>query len=304
MVLLKAMPKDSTSRRRSSGGAPTGRPPGVPGNVAIRSPLAGAAALSAPGLDCVLNCGQFLLGRDPTCWVCIDDPLASRQHARVIVTPESVIVTDAGSANGVYVNNVKLTEPRALCHGDRLLVGATEIVFGKARSSQRPSVPPEDRTTLTGLHVEQRSVATVRAGSLDVLGRVAERMLAAGNVERAQVVLTDQLGKVLEGARGGEVVGDALCEAASRYALKLAEALPDGKWVDYTIELHLRAGRCLEPGTLADLVRAVGVVPSVDRTLVETYTVALTDGPISSARYAGPIAQQLGRLELPPPHPQ
>jgi pSer/pThr/pTyr-binding forkhead associated (FHA) protein len=270
--------------------------------VAIRIPLAGAATLSAPGLECTLNCGQFLLGRDPTCWVCIDDPLASRQHARVIVTPESVIVTDAGSANGVYVNNAKLVEPRALAHGDRVLVGSTEILFTKAHPSQRPSLAPEDRTTLTGLQQGERTVATVRAGSLDVLGRVAERMLAAGNAERAKVVLTDQLVKVLEGVRSGEVVGDALCESASRYALKLAEALLDGKWIDYTIELHLRSGRCLEPGTLADLLRAAGVAPSVDRTLVEVYVVSLRSGVISGARYAGQVAAQLSRFGFPPQH--
>ena len=114
--------------------------------------------------------------------------------------------------------------------------------------------------------------------------------------------LTEQLVKVLEGARSGEVVGDALCESASRYALKLAEALSAGKWVDYTVELHLRTARCLEPGTLADLLRAVAVVPSVDRHLFESYTSALTRGVISRARYADQVARQLGRVKLPPQH--
>ncbi len=304
MVALAVVSKDPPSRRQSSGDAPTGRPPGVPSTVNIRGALAGAVALSAPGLDCILNCGQFLLGRDPTCWVCIDDPLASRQHARVIVTPENVIVTDAGSANGVYVNDVKITEPRALFHGDRILVGSTEILLSKARPSQRPSVPPEDRTTLTGVLKEQRSVATVRAGSLDVLGRVAERMLAAGNAERAKVVLTDQLVKLLEGARKGETIREELCESASRYALKFAEALHDGKWVDYTIELHLRTGRCLAPGTLADLTQALEKVSHVDRDLLARYVAALIDAAPSQAKYAEQVAAQLSRLKLPPSHPE
>jgi len=293
---------EGPSRKHSSGDVPTVRPSAQMGAVDARRLLSGAVLLLGPGLECTLNCGQFLLGRDPTCWVCIDDPLASRQHARLIVTPESVIVTDAGSANGVYVNNERISGPRTLCDGDRILVGATEVVLNKARPSERPSVPNEDRTTMTGGQEGQRTVATVRAGSLDVLGRVAERMLAAGNVERARVVLTEQLVKVLEGARRGEVVGDSLFDSAARYALKLAEAIPEGKWVDYTIELHLRTARCLEPGTLADLVRALGVVPSVDRTMVEMYSAALTGGVISRARYADQVAQQLSSLKLPPQH--
>ena len=264
--------------------------------------LARAATLNAADWQCTLQAGEFLIGRDPDCWVCIDDPMASRQHARLRVADDQVLLEDARSANGVYVNGRRISAPYALSHGDRIVVGATEIVVLSATPSQRPSLPADERPTLTGVREEGNQVATVRAEALEVLGRVAERLLAAGNLDRARAVLGDQLIKILEGARAGTPVRDELCTLAARYALKLARARGEGHWIDYTLELHLRTEQCLAPGTLADLLRALQSVPAIDRAMFTGYCDWLTQAAERVGEHASRVLAQLRRAELPPDH--
>lgn len=47
---------------------------------------------------------DLLIGRDPGCDIVIPDRQVSRQHARLQVTPEGVILEDLGSKNGTFVN--------------------------------------------------------------------------------------------------------------------------------------------------------------------------------------------------------
>jgi hypothetical protein len=250
-----------------------------------------------------LPCGQFLIGRDPTCRVFVDDPLASREHARLCVQPAGTTITDVGSANGVFVNNVRISEPRHLFHDDRLLVGATEIRVSNAALPAVRSDPPDERPTLSEVRDGPKPLATVRAEAVEVLGRVAERLLAAGQPEKAKTVLVDQLIRILSGARAGLPVPGSLCSLTARYALKLAKALHDGNWVDYTIELHLR-GKCpLAPETLADLAIALEDVPHVDRALFRHYADWLTEAAPRLSGHATEVAQQLNRIELPAAHP-
>ena len=46
-----------------------------------------------------------VIGRDATCTLCVDDPSASRQHARFAMTSDGIIVEDLGSKNGTLVND-------------------------------------------------------------------------------------------------------------------------------------------------------------------------------------------------------
>ena len=69
-----------------------------------------------------------VIGRDIECDIPIDDPSASRQHARFTPTPQGYLVEDMGSKNGTLVNDVpsisKLLEP-----GDRVQVGSSVAEF-------------------------------------------------------------------------------------------------------------------------------------------------------------------------------
>ncbi len=65
------------------------------------------------------------LGRDPANEVVIEDVGVSRQHARVILHNGAVWVQDAGSRNGVFVNQQRVPDHRQVKPGDRLLVGSS-----------------------------------------------------------------------------------------------------------------------------------------------------------------------------------
>jgi len=49
--------------------------------------------------------GSMVIGRDPTCDITISSDEISRQHARIITRPGSILLEDMGSSNGTYVNN-------------------------------------------------------------------------------------------------------------------------------------------------------------------------------------------------------
>jgi len=67
------------------------------------------------------------LGRDPTCQILLDDPHVSRLHAEIFIRNSDIVLRDAGSTNGVFVNGKKITE-QTLADGDKILIG-TRLYF-------------------------------------------------------------------------------------------------------------------------------------------------------------------------------
>ena len=63
-----------------------------------------------------------VLGRDPSSDVVLNDPKCSRRHAVVEVTPEGVVIRDAGSSNGIHLNG-KRVERSPLASGDVVRLG-------------------------------------------------------------------------------------------------------------------------------------------------------------------------------------
>ena len=56
------------------------------------------------------------------------DRAVSRRHARIEAQMGAVVVIDEGSANGTYVNGVRI-ESQALAPGDVVQMGATKLVY-------------------------------------------------------------------------------------------------------------------------------------------------------------------------------
>jgi hypothetical protein len=76
------------------------------------------------------------------------DPTASRLHAAFERFGSGWCVIDLGSSNGTHVNGERILGPRALHHGDEILIGGTRLVFrAEAGRSARPTLmgerPPE-----------------------------------------------------------------------------------------------------------------------------------------------------------------
>src|SRR5689334_689836 len=78
-----------------------------------------------------LRPGRFLIGRAENTQLPLDDPLVSRHHAAIDVREGVATLTDLESRNGVKVNGVRLTAPRALALGDKIAIGSAELVFGE-----------------------------------------------------------------------------------------------------------------------------------------------------------------------------
>ncbi len=70
---------------------------------------------------------ELVIGRGETCDIFVDDEDVSRNHARVEVMAESILLTDLGSTNGTFVNGAKINEHR-LADGDRIQIGSTTIL--------------------------------------------------------------------------------------------------------------------------------------------------------------------------------
>jgi pSer/pThr/pTyr-binding forkhead associated (FHA) protein len=109
--------------------------------------------------------GKTIIGRKDDCDLRIPLGEVSRKHALLIADKGVVTLRDLGSANGTYVNNIRITE-RELAAGDRIVIGQVVFVLQvdgqpadirpvhtrlEARSSARTSVPPDSSGSHAGV---------------------------------------------------------------------------------------------------------------------------------------------------------
>lgn len=71
----------------------------------------------------------------------LDDTTVSRQHARIITHGGHYYVEDTDSANGTYVNGVRLAQQLQLKQGDHIRLGKTVLVFTE---DQPIELPPDE----------------------------------------------------------------------------------------------------------------------------------------------------------------
>lgn len=69
--------------------------------------------------------GGLEIGRSPENDLIVEDDDVSRFHARLLFENGSLWIRDAGSRNGVFVNDKRIPEHKALKVGDRVRIGST-----------------------------------------------------------------------------------------------------------------------------------------------------------------------------------
>ncbi len=74
---------------------------------------------------------RVILGRSKEADIRVPDQNVSRRHAEVRLEDDGYWVVDLGSMNGTIVNGKRVDRAR-LADKDRILLGATEIVFGRS----------------------------------------------------------------------------------------------------------------------------------------------------------------------------
>lgn len=85
--------------------------------------------------------GETVLGRSPECHVTIDDPLVSREHAKILVADDKVVLHDLGSRNGSKLNGRPVSGDVELHDGDRVRIGNQELVFSRVVAPRKPGRP-------------------------------------------------------------------------------------------------------------------------------------------------------------------
>lgn len=111
--------------------------------------------VSGPPIDVVND--QSMVGRDPSCEIVVTDGSVSRRHARLERRGAAWWVVDQGSANGTYINSLKVSEQalknnqelrfgamafRVDLHEDPEATVATPVVAESATVVAPPSPPP------------------------------------------------------------------------------------------------------------------------------------------------------------------
>ena len=71
------------------------------------------------------------VGRSLECEIVISDPHISSQHLQIDKSRQGYTITDLGSVNGTYINDVKLMKPVLLKEGDVIMLGITKLVFSE-----------------------------------------------------------------------------------------------------------------------------------------------------------------------------
>jgi len=89
--------------------------------------------LTVDGRVVTLTSGRVVIGRSRECDVRVDDGNVSRRHAELVQeSPSAWAVADLGSTNGTEVNGRRVKKRTRVNDGDRITIGSTELVFGRA----------------------------------------------------------------------------------------------------------------------------------------------------------------------------
>jgi len=128
------------------------------------------------------NESPTFIGRDSQD-IPITDNTVSRRHAELTKKNDSFwVISDLNSANGTYVNGVKLSSPLELKQGDQIRCGATLIVYGGVRASGIPGQLEGLRIDEKGNIVESSIMATVPSMDDSVIIAGPETSDAVGNL--------------------------------------------------------------------------------------------------------------------------
>lgn len=216
-----------------------------------------------------LPLGAMTIGRGADCQVTLSDPLVSRQHVRIFVGSDRVVIEDLNSRNGVLVNGAALRGLTQLRDGDRIRIGTQELVFrDQAFTAASPirratgelrqllscptcdEIERVDEGTLTGKGSPGIPVLPLLVEALDhalSLGRVAD-------AERLARRTSDQINQLV--AAGGSVDAALLATLAGR-AAELTCQSKDPTWALWALDVY-RETHQVPPVDLVERLADVG----------------------------------------------
>jgi phage tail-like protein len=128
---------------------------GAPQPPAQSPPEIGQLLIYAEGRlvrSLALNVPVVTIGRTPANVLPLPHPSVSRAHADLRITPDGVILTDRGSANGTYVDDVRLApeQPVQLIHGSSIRIGPFVLRYQATTPAEHEDGHPEVPVAVNG----------------------------------------------------------------------------------------------------------------------------------------------------------
>jgi pSer/pThr/pTyr-binding forkhead associated (FHA) protein len=190
-----------------------------------------------------LRLTETTIGRSHYCPIVLSNPLASRQHAKIIVRDDGGLeIIDLGSSNGTRVNGELIAVPRRLAPGDIISIGSDMLeVVTVPGAGELPRISEEDEAPDTGRSPDGGTSLQTTLQFIEGLVATAIDSPTASNIALSVRRATDQY---LLGKRSRFDWREALRLAAAIEALRAA--FPDGSldaWCAETlakIEPHLK----------------------------------------------------------------
>jgi hypothetical protein len=103
-----------------------------PAPAAVPEPAPEVVTLTVGGHAHPITSRSFVIGRSRECDLRVEDGNASRRHAEITREGDTYVVVDLGSTNGTELNGRRIRREE-LADGDRITIGATDLVFGRSR---------------------------------------------------------------------------------------------------------------------------------------------------------------------------
>jgi serine phosphatase RsbU (regulator of sigma subunit) len=128
---------------------------------------------------------KLTIGRSSRNDICISDPFASRLHAEIRRENDQVSLVDNGSANGTFVNGLRVTVPLRLLPGDIVRIGETEIEYTSSEQEMlsgatvylsgpaAQSLPADTITSPIPTRSTNDLISSIRSGSISSEARAA-----------------------------------------------------------------------------------------------------------------------------------
>jgi pSer/pThr/pTyr-binding forkhead associated (FHA) protein len=223
-----------------------------------------------------LGPGVTMIGRSASCQITIDDPLVSREHAKICVEGERVTVEDMGSRNGVQVGGKPVTGRRELADQDRIRIGAQELVLcvvggagaqplkrttgfmchcadcGIPYPAESPACPAcgssrrTQEDTLSGVKSE-------RDWSLELAAEAVERAAHKQSWEDVERLLLRARLHVEQRLADGSRIDARPLQGIGDATLALATATGELSWVRWALSLYAALGQVPPPALMRGL---------------------------------------------------
>src|SRR5215470_3714270 len=149
-----------------------------------------------------LSENEVKIGKGPQNDIILSDASVSSVHAMINFEVGVYKISDLGSRNGTSLNDVRITEPRAIRHGDLIKMGHCALTFRLKEAVDTQSMPRTQILGATGTPVPPPAPPTPKPAVLNE-DALASALVSSGLVQQSEV----------ERLRGRDARGRRLCRA-------------------------------------------------------------------------------------------